>query len=259
MKVFIAYSHDGRKLAYGLAEALVEAGHEVYDPTSSMGPGSLGAQIATAVRNSDAVIALVTYANPNVYYEAGLATGAHVPVLVAADRPDQIAFALSSAPYVQLTGNTDVDVGEILRRVADVWPERPAAASEPRSTDLSLADVAADVAAFERLTPPEFEHLVLELLRGRGLPAHADPVKGDRGFDILIDGDPPTVVEVKRYSKGRLVPVGVVRQVLGTMVAAGAGRAILVSSSGFTKSAMAAAAEWPIDLLTLEELLRPEA
>jgi len=82
------------------------------------------------------------------------------------------------------------------------------------------------------------------------------PVKGDRGFDILIEGDPLTVVEVKRYARGGLVSVGAVRQLLGAMVAADAGRAILVSSSGFTKPALAAAAEWPIDLLTLDDLLQ---
>jgi hypothetical protein len=261
MKVFIAYSYpDARRLAHGLVEALVNAGHEVFDPAFSMRVESIDTGIMTALRNSDAAIALITNANPNVYYEAGLAAGAHVPILVAADKPDHIGFALSSAPYVQLTGDTDADVEAILRRVADVWPEHGAAdASEPRSTELTLADAAADVEALERLTPQEFERLVTELLQDRGLPAHPEPLKGDRGFDIFIDGDPPTVVEVKRYSKGRLVPVGVVRQLLGAMVGAGARRAILISSSGFTKSAVAAAAEWPIDLLTLEDLLHSDA
>jgi len=261
MKIFISYSYaETRGLADRLVEALVREGHKVFDPASSLQPENITTGITTALRNSDAVIALMTNANPNVYYEAGLAAGAHVPILVAADSPDHIAFALSSAPYVQLTGDTDADTEEILRRFADIWPAHGAAdASEPQATELTLADAAADVEALEQLAPQEFERLVAELLQDRGFPAHPQPLQGDRGFDILIDGDPPTVVEVKRYSKGSLVPVGVVRQLLGAMVAAGAGRALLISSSGFTKSAIAAAAEWPIDLLTLEDLLHLEA
>jgi hypothetical protein len=262
MKVFISYSYaDSRQLAAELAEALTKEGYEVLDPASSVNPESIQAWISTALRGSDVMIALMTNANPNVYFEAGLASGARVPVLVAADKPDHVAFALSSTPYVHLTGDIDADIEEILRRMAEIRPEHEVAdtpVSQP--AELTLAAAAADDEVLERLAPMEFERLVAELLQKRGFPAQGQSLRGDRGFDILIDGDPPTVVEVKRYTRGALVSVGVVRQLLGAMVAAGAGRAILISSSGFTRSAIAAAAEWPIDLMTLEDLLQfPEA
>lgn len=258
MKIFLSYSYtDAQELASALGRALAKAGHDVFDPASAVNSGDISTRILAALRESEAMIALMTNATPNVHFEAGVASGAQVPVLVAASSSDHLAFALSSMPYVQLTGDTVADVDEILRRVAETWPGHDAAGGAvPQPAEPPTADAAADLEALERLTPQEFERLVAELLRNRGFPVQARSPREDRGFDILIDGEPPTVVEVKRYSRGGLVSVGAVRQLLAAMAAAGAGRSILVSSSGFTKSAMAAAVEWPVDLMTLEDLLR---
>jgi restriction endonuclease Mrr len=259
MRIFISYSHsDGHELAVELTRALAEAGHEVFEPASSLEPGgNLIASISTAIRRAEVVVALLTVPNPNVYYELGMAWGANVPMLVASRNPENMLFALSSAPYVQLTSDVAVDVAAIVRRIREVANMRREFDRDAlESAELTLAEAARDPSVLESTTPLEFERLVTKLFQERGFPIRATPHTTDQGFDLIIDGDPPTVVEVKRYSRRSLVSVGTVRALLGAMTAAGAGRAILVSSSGFTRSARAAATEWPIELMTFEDLLR---
>jgi len=259
MRIFISYSHaDGNELAVELSQELAGAGHEVFEPAVSFEPsGNVLASISAAIRTSDVVIALLTVRNPNVYYELGLAAGANVPTLVASRSRESLAFDLTFAPYVQLTGDVAADVAAIVRRVAEV-ASAPGKV-DPRaseSAELTLAEAAHDASVLERVTPSEFERLVAEVFLERGFPIRTTPRGRDMGFDLIIDADPLTVVEVKRYSRRSLVSVGAVRRLFGSMTAAGAGRAILISSSGFTKSARAAATEWPIELMTLEDLLR---
>ena len=197
------------------------------------------------------------YVKPRENHELGLAAGAHVPTLVASRNPENIVVDLSSVPYVQLTSDVDVNVAAIVRRVDEVADvSRKFDRGAPESAELTLAKAARDPSVLESVTPVEFEQLVAKLFQERGFPIRTTSLIAGLQFDLIIDGDPLTVVEIKRYSRRSLVSVGTVRQLLGSMMAAGAGRAILVSSSGFTTSARAAATEWPIELMTLEDLLR---
>src|SRR4051794_30548645 len=104
MRIFISYSYaDAHELAAALSRALTDTGHEVLEPRSQPSRGHLIGSISTAIQTSDVVVALLTVRNPNVYYELGLAAGAHVPTLVAARNFEDMVFDLSSAPYVQLS------------------------------------------------------------------------------------------------------------------------------------------------------------
>jgi HJR/Mrr/RecB family endonuclease len=258
MKIFLSYSSGGRELAGELIRRLAEGGHQVVDPQYPRKGGSnLLKALPAEVLSSDVMICLITERSSNVYFEAGLAAGGLVPILVAATDVDSLVAGLSSTPYVQLAGDVSTDAAEILHRVGEVAevPEQSVARSK-QAAELSLVAAAEDPSALASLDPAAFERLVADLLRERGYQVESGAQSLDRGFDFLVTDGSPTVVEVKRYSPGNLVSVGVVRQLLGSMVAAGAERGILISSSGFTKSAMAAAAEWPVDLMTIDDLLQ---
>lgn len=262
MRIFVSYSYsDTYELGAELTRALAETGHEVFEPAAVPKPaGTIIASISTAIRRSDVMIALLTVGNPNVYFELGLAAGANVPTLIASRKPEDIVFDLSSAPYVQLTSDVDIDVAAIIRRVGDVAEVRPRFEGGVReSAEVTLAEAARDPSVLEGVSASEFEKLVAKLFHERGFPVRMASPRPDRGFDLIIDseldGGPPTIVEVKRYSRRSLVSVGTVRNLLGSMTAAGAARAILVSSSGFTTAARVAAAEWPVELMTLDDLL----
>lgn len=259
MRIFISYSFtEGEDLARALTDALEQNDHEVVYPGQSLAPGGdLMSWISTAIRTSDILIALLSGVSPNVHYELGLAAGANVPTLVASRRSEAVVFDLASAPYVQLTGDVSLDVAAVVRSVREVVDVRhDVDRAVPKSPEALVSEVVRDPSVIERLPPEEFERLVAKLFEERGFSVRIAPPTADAGFDLILEGEPLTIVEVKRYRRPNLVSVGTVRELLGSLTAAGAERAILVSSSGFTKAAQAAAANWPVELMTLEDVLR---
>lgn len=253
MRIFIAYSYgEADDLAAELRKILSGSGYDVFSPDTVNEPGKeIFAPITAAIQTADVVIALLTSPNPNVYFELGMAASSNVPTLVASDSPEHAVFDLAAAPYVELTGETALDAVAIARRVNQIASLKD---KRPELHDPTLASVADGSTSLEDVSPTEFEHLVAQALEAIGYKV-APPTRRDVGFDLLIDGDPRTVVEIKRYRRPNLVPVGTVLQLLGAMNAAGASRAILVASSGFTRSARAAAAGWPVDLMTIDDLV----
>jgi predicted RecB family endonuclease len=257
MKFFI--SHPMRTddaLATELKASLLEAGHEVFETESE---SYWSAEMSAAIRRSDAVIALLNTPSNGVYFELGLAIGAHVPTLIVSPSVEGIPADLMSVPYLQLTGDPSHDVAVIVQRGSQVAEgrHRPQDAAQ-QTTDAGLLATTRDPSVLERLSPEEFETLVARLFRERGFTVSALARTGDIGADLVLGPDPVTIVEVKRYMQQNLVSVGAVRQLLGTLAITGAERGILVSSSGFTNAARALAAETPVELLTLEDLLSTE-
>jgi hypothetical protein len=257
MKAFIAYAYgDAEDLARALRRSLSDAGYEVFDAATSAESGADAfAPIGTAIQTSDVVIALLTSPNPSVYFELGMAASANVPTLVASRSPEIAVFDLAAAPYVELTGDTALDAATIARRAQEL---APAGLKHSQPRELTLAGIAQDPALLEELSPVDFERLVAQAFVDAGYQVESSP-RPDSGFDLVINNNPLTIVEIKRYRRPNLVSVGIVRQLLGAMIATGANRAILVSSAGFTKSAKAAATEWPIDLMTIDDLVELRA
>ncbi|GAA2790896.1 restriction endonuclease [Kitasatospora paracochleata] len=86
------------------------------------------------------------------------------------------------------------------------------------------------------MDPIDFEKLIAELFRRRGLDTATTARSGDEGVDVLAeDPDPITggriVIQAKRYR--HTVPPTAVRDLDATMVRQGANRGILVTTSGF--------------------------
>jgi HJR/Mrr/RecB family endonuclease len=253
MRVFIAYSYgEGDDLARGLRSVLSDSGYEVFSPDTVSKPGrAIFASITAAIQTADVVVALLTSPNPNVYFELGMAAGSSIPMVVASQRPENAVVDLASAPYVELTGDTAQDVSTIFRRVSEIAPAVP---DRSQTQELTLRQLAQDPASLQKIGPQAFERMVAQAFADAGYVVDATPSRSDSGIDIIIESDPLTVVQVKLYRSRHLVPVGAVRELFGAMTAIGASRAILVSSAGVTRSAKAAAEQWPIDLMTIGEL-----
>ncbi|MCC9307471.1 restriction endonuclease [Kitasatospora sp. RB6PN24] len=102
------------------------------------------------------------------------------------------------------------------------------------------------------MDPIEFEHLIAELFRARGLRAQTTTRSGDEGVDVLAeDPDPVTggriVIQVKRYR--HTVPPAAVRDLDATMRRNGANRGILVTTSGFGPGSHRWAEDKPLTLI----------
>lgn len=94
------------------------------------------------------------------------------------------------------------------------------------------------------LHPRQFEELVAELLRAQGFDPTLTPQTRDGGCDILaarsdVLGNLLYVIECKRYAPNRKVGVEVIRAIHGVAQAKGATKGIIVTTSSFTKEAIA--------------------
>lgn len=93
-----------------------------------------------------------------------------------------------------------------------------------------------------KLPPRKFEETIADLLSDMGLKVELTPQSGDDGRDILAYMDSPlgkflTLVECKRYREDRKVGIELVKQLWATLKDHQANRAMMVTTSSFTKGA----------------------
>ncbi|MGW1075730.1 restriction endonuclease [Streptomyces sp. NPDC002537] len=108
------------------------------------------------------------------------------------------------------------------------------------------------------MDPIEFEGLVAQLFRARGMQAVMTTRSNDGGVDVeALDPDPISggriIVQVKRYRK--TVPPTAVRDLYGTVQGAGANKGVLVTTSGFGPGSYTFANGKPLTLVSGEELV----
>ncbi|MFI6686246.1 restriction endonuclease [Streptomyces sp. NPDC050485] len=108
------------------------------------------------------------------------------------------------------------------------------------------------------MDPIEFEGLVAELFRARGMQALTTQRSNDGGVDVeALDPDPISggriIVQVKRYRN--TVPPTAVRDLYGTVQGAGANKGVLVTTSGFGPGSYGFAEGKPLTLVNGEELV----
>jgi restriction system protein len=108
------------------------------------------------------------------------------------------------------------------------------------------------------LSPLEFEALITNLFEKMGLETRLTQASRDGGVDCVAWDMRPivggkVVVQAKRYK--HTVGVSAVRDLFGTVHNEGAAKGILVSTSGYGKSAYEFVANKPLELITGGELL----
>jgi restriction system protein len=108
------------------------------------------------------------------------------------------------------------------------------------------------------MDPVEFEGLVAELFRARGMQAVTTQRSNDGGVDVdALDPDPISggkiIVQVKRYRN--TVPPSAVRDLFGTVQGAGANKGVLVTTSGFGPGSHTFAQGKPLTLVSGDELV----
>lgn len=103
------------------------------------------------------------------------------------------------------------------------------------------------------LRPRAFEELIAEILANSGYDIKLTPQTRDGGYDILAyyacdEGEGLCLVETKRYKRERRIGVGAVRSLYGALKDKEADRAMLVSTSGFSRDALAFQSRHPYEL-----------
>ncbi len=113
-----------------------------------------------------------------------------------------------------------------------------------------------------KLKPREFEEIVAELFLKNGFDVKLTKATRDGGRDIIafyehMDIQMKYIIECKRYAENRLVSIGFVQRLLGVKIAEQANKAILATTSGFTKPARQFAANhiWDLALKDYNDIL----
>jgi len=92
---------------------------------------------------------------------------------------------------------------------------------------------------FEKYDPFEFEEKIAELYSKMGFNTRTTKGVGDYGIDVIAeDSTDKIVIQVKKYSKGNKVGIEEVQRTIGAVDFFDANRAILVTTSSFTSSAI---------------------
>ena len=114
----------------------------------------------------------------------------------------------------------------------------------------ALLDSRTDLESLRTLSWQDFERLVGEAYRRRGYTIEeAGGSAPDGGVDLLLyAGGRKTVVQCKRWRTNQ-VPVSLVRELHGVMVAEKADRAIFVTTGAYTSEALAFAGGKPLELV----------
>lgn len=258
MKIFVSYSTRDRDFVASLSGALREVGHEVIDPFAAPFGSSLVSEVSASIRSSDAVVAILTSLNPNVFYELGLAAGANVPTLLAASSGSAVPADAMAVPFVQIGGEVTRDVQTIVRRVDELTRATPPSTPTFDSAESALHAAAENPAVLEAMSPVDFERLVMEFFREQGYDVRAQAPTRDIGVDFVLKSpsDGSTIlVEVKKLSAQSRVSVDAVRRLQSAVRVEGASFGVLVTTSEYTAAAVAMATDAPILLRTVKDLV----
>ena len=79
-----------------IQKSLEEAGFDVFRADDIINQNNILKDIISSIRNSDLIVADLTGANPNVYYELGIAHALNKPVVLLSQEIDEIPFDLRS-------------------------------------------------------------------------------------------------------------------------------------------------------------------
>lgn len=128
---------------------------------------------------------------------------------------------------------------------------------------INIFKIIQDGAEIYNLSSRAFEEFVAELFSQQGFNVELTPETRDGGYDIIatknIGGLPfMLLIECKKYAKGNPVGVSLVRSLLGVQGDRKANKAVLVTTSRFTKSAkeFADRQQHLISLLDINDLMR---
>jgi restriction system protein len=186
------------------------------------------------------------------------ATGRTTRVYLASAAVDLADFELLN---LELVSPVDCLV-EGLRGQLSARPDQLAAVSPLRLPEQVVSSVVVSHGGDEpdlfAMDPIEFEELVAELFRARGMRALTTRRSGDGGVDVdALDPDPISggkiIVQVKRYRN--TVPPTAVRDLYGTVQDQGANKGVLVTTSGFGNGSRAFAHGKPLSLISGPELV----
>ena len=264
-RVFFCYNFDRDRLFVDRLRHAVQNqfGWSVADASTSPHTDEQFSNTRSLIQKSSLAISVLSTTNANVLLETGIALGLGKQMLLLASGSDLLPSTLRSLPYLGLSGDIDVDVTAVLRRLESFQVEEERPQKIYNSTSDQLRSYLDDPTYFDALSPAEFEDLIFRWFEERRYKMERPTMPHDLGIDIYAIS-PVTkatvVIQAKKSSRQSRVSMRDVMALLGAASLVKANDAVLVTSSSFTPASlqMAATTRNPkLHLLTVDDLLGP--
>lgn len=108
---------------------------------------------------------------------------------------------------------------------------------------------------FMNLTPNQFEDFILTLFKDMGYTSQLTPRSNDYGGDVLAENQTEKIIiQVKRYHQNNTVGVQDINQVIGAKQYYNADKAIIVTTSNFSRNGVKLADQTDVELWDWDKL-----
>ncbi|KMZ55703.1 restriction endonuclease [Dorea sp. D27] len=255
--VFISYSYAdilARNIVEGLKKSTIE-NLAILTTYQGIGGNNPETQLFDAIRKCDYFVCIFDNYSPNVMLELGYALGRNKNIILVGDY-NEIPFDLRNFDYIKRNENISDVLMELNKRIysSEILPKEVICYKDYKENILHALN---EQEFLDGLSYRDFEELIYEYLKAQNLPVNYQPLTRDRGYHFLL----PTmncIIEIKKYSKNNKISLSVIRALLGTMVENNMSKGIIISSSGFTQSAInfVQNLKQKIVLLSLDDLLK---
>jgi hypothetical protein len=266
-RIFISHSadNDSVELAHYLSQKLRDFGVGITSLHDSVESGhQIKEAVQDVIKQCSVVIALVTKASANVFYEMGYAEGIGKKIIILRDAEIPLPSDLRSVPMIAFNKSDSSFIYPLM----EILEEEVATLGEDKPDNL-LRDNPERVfdlyrehrGSFERIDNKTFEEIVRRLFQKHGFQVELYSDRSPASFDFAVEGlegAKRVVVEVKKYNSSGKISVGQVQQLLGAVVAERADFGVMISPSEYTRTAVdfVSRCKPKVELWNMEELAR---
>lgn len=256
-----SFKHLDDFLSFQLKEELMFSGYEVINSSRNelAHSSEIKESVEFLINKCDLFISILKDNNPWQYFELGYAIASSKKVLIVADYDIEIPYSLKNYQFLRTSLDSSNSVYDIIRYLEKLRFEEYEESQPIKNLGEFYSLLEIDRQAIDKISGPEFEHLIADFFRAEGYDVSTPESPSDYGFDLMLkdyQGFGKTIVEIKKYNRNSKVSVNTIHQVFGTMGICEANHAIIITTSDFTSSAkdFALSFEFKIELWNYETL-----
>lgn len=214
--------------------------------------------IVSEIRSADAVVALFSGRSESVFFEAGIATGMGKPLIAITHDASFVPTDLQNVPFVKLLGDVHQDAVNLLRTLSQFDLGERRTLDQFPTAEAKLKACIENSSLLEAMSPEVFESTIENYFSEKGFELDDKFGSNSKEIDFVarrLSDHLSILVETKKLSAHTKVSSDTVERVAGSLPSFGAVAGLIISSSGFTRSALALASKYGILLKNIEDLL----